>query len=1124
MRFKTKEGIGSKVVPNLWYSMLTLRFSSLSLQSNASQERILHELEQLKYSFKEALRVSSQSDEGMLRGRTEHPDSRVSRNLHNLAAAARHFHSAASSTSGTTRTGSSAPSQYIPPLSLIGDFPDHKRQQVEAFVQAGRYPSPESVPTSKQSSLRTNSPAPSQDSVFQDSREMSASGSDNALPSQPTLQVSEFDEDEEFEEEWEYFDGLRDLARDRITKQDYTKAIEFINQAMTKVGNWDCMDEVSMQLKYQLALCHFFKGDWRSAEPIVVGLATLALNEVTCNLLHALSLAHLFEYSLDSALKFCRKALKGKRSILEKDQMLIGGPLEADYGNMLALCSTIYHMKGDPIRAEVYHRRLPKSFEYTHPSSDLEFIFNHPRLLPAVLGDDIPRFDTGRPENHCISPGSSFVFGWETVPEGAQNLYTSGTVANSPLRQRFARHELYENDTDKIVVDGPSLCSPRLPASPTDSAIDMTADEENISVKTSFDDTSDCNMPSKTSDLAQRNDSTGLQSTSTSTTANISGPSTCSETVIGEAMVDDALPSEPPWEFNKSPEESSPIKLQLRRRVTRMFNVRRLRPTAANEHLIAPLTCPPEPSASSSAWMHRSSRPGIPRSKSMLRNSSFHEEYQNGYTARSTGGQRTLRLGRVELTFKRTARFSGLENMQICPGSLPAVDGETCSGQHLEHRYNSGSSASDPPSRQSRGRLSGLTTKYYGPDPSVGPYTCDDEQWPDLGYALATAGNVSMPHGPGDIVAAIEIGSSESAIGQHLDKVVPNYGQNIAAWPTSRGVDQGSTTPGPCFGNPFCAMGDDAHPNVDPTSSRVRLRQRLRLDTNVKAGRQPHNPAQCRAQLPGRLACVLASLPVATEIDKQAVITELQTLVSHVRNCLNDSILEADLQRAIVSLSIRGSPGTNNDHEYVLSTEMDGEATSSVDSVGEWFLPRSPPVRTVSPRIGTQQHPDPAAGLGDDSTQSLSGTAPGYSLATKPGKRELRVEDKLSFPELHRAFSFMAGDDARFMNGSNTQNTRSCSRILEEDELDTKSSTGDVVQRKQVSWAAVDSVEPGTLEKDMVLSSKDNEDGRKDQEISPQEENMAEVQHKSARKPRFSIRDVSQWKRARPKAICSSVG
>lgn len=444
---------------------------SLSLKSNASQDRILFELEQLKYSFKEALRLSLRPIGGRLLCQGDKADARVSMNLHKLAAAAKQFHSAASSTSGTTRDGSNISWRA---LSLIGDFPEHKQQRVRDFIDHQlHYPAPVSVASGQETAARTVSPRRSHTPILSPLVTNLAVGNMVSAP-EPFQVDPDDDEDDETDDEQEYFDGLEELARECMLSRDYAKAIDFLTQAMTRdIGATSTGNEFR-ELQILLALCHFLHGDWKKAEPIVTSLSRV-LDEVTCNLLHALALSHLFEYSLDEALKTCRKSMNGKKKLLKASAAGSNGYPEHDYAETVALFATIYHISGDPIRAEIFHRRLPQGFEYQHPASAVDFVLGHPRVLTVVLGSDTPVSSAGG-------------FGWPSdtrrfFPAGLTGLLTAehsiggglcrkATVAESPLKTRVAFFERYENDTCKIAVEGPSPCSPAV------SEIDMDADDE----------------------------------------------------------------------------------------------------------------------------------------------------------------------------------------------------------------------------------------------------------------------------------------------------------------------------------------------------------------------------------------------------------------------------------------------------------------------------------------------------------------------------------------------------------------------------------------------------------------------------------------------------------------------
>lgn len=584
---------------------LTRSNRSLSLKSNASQDKILFELEQLKYSFKEALRLSLRSTVSRSPGQGDNADARVSRNLHKLAAAARQFHSAASSTSGTTRYGSSNVSWRA--LSLFGDFPEHKQQRVRDFIDHQlHYTGSVSACSGRDTPVRVVSPPPSPSAV---PKPLATSHPVAAVsPLLETAQAAvvddvDEDEDDESDDEQEYFDGLQELARDRMVRRDYPKAIDFLTQAMARdVGATSTGNEFR-DLQILLALCHFLQGNWKSAEPIVASLSR-TLDEMTCNLLHALALSHLFEYSFDEALKTCRKSMSGKKKLLKASTPGLGAYPESDFSETVALFATIYHMRGDPIHAEIYHRRLPGNFKYKHPTRVIDYIYQHSRVLPILLGIDavVPSSnDSGYSEDD----NGPFTDQPVEMPCAeylkARALCRKPTVLESPLRTRFAFFERYESDTSKLVVEQEEDA-----ASPTDSGIAMDADDEESA---------------KPQDDAQ------------------------DET----------------QHVDESQHEIAPVPRSVpKRRLTRMFTSRRPQGRATDVRPVdADATSPESPALPASRWnMFAFASP-----KKLLRKKSTGFSSPETEFPTTTRRSKTLRLGAMELTLRRSRAPNRPRNM-----------------------------------------------------------------------------------------------------------------------------------------------------------------------------------------------------------------------------------------------------------------------------------------------------------------------------------------------------------------------------------------------------------------------------------------------------------------------------
>ncbi|KAJ0116789.1 hypothetical protein J7T55_009940 [Diaporthe amygdali] len=469
---------------------------TLSLRNHASQEAILFELDRLKSSIEEALRASIRPVGGFAHRPADHSDARVARNLRNLAQAARHFHSAASTTASTIRDGSrgGAPWQAYPgadvDVSLMGDLPSFRRERVEEYVREGRrhrrslssgLTSPSFSPSGEQTSrLRRGSRSPRRPTAIHSPRPLSFSRTtENVIvPESVTAATAEDDEDDDDEFERLFLDGLEELAKDRIKERDFDKAIEFLQEAMKREVGSRSDNEGFRNMQVQLALCYLLQRRWEMAEPIITGLAKnkAATDAVTCNLLHSMALVHLSLYLFDKALTVCREALLAKKKLLKKEKIDV-----EDYAQTQGLLVMIYEMKGDWMRAEVYQSQLPASFVYTHPRNEVEFISAHPSLLATVLGDNLPDFSVPVPR---VTPGLHELDGSgpDTCPpsQPAPALKRNHTYNGaSPLKVKFTQQLKYENDTSKIAYTPESASTEdACPQSSLDLSTSEDADDE----------------------------------------------------------------------------------------------------------------------------------------------------------------------------------------------------------------------------------------------------------------------------------------------------------------------------------------------------------------------------------------------------------------------------------------------------------------------------------------------------------------------------------------------------------------------------------------------------------------------------------------------------------------------
>jgi hypothetical protein len=404
---------------------------------------ILFELDRLKSSIDEALLASLRPPQGFSHSLSS--DSRVARNLRNLVQAARHFHSAASSTASTVRERSG---------SLVGDFPAYRRERVETFIRTvphGHVASGLGTPTA---TARAVSPPP--DSVRAPRSPPAASPEPLRVATQSRRWsvVEDEDEDDEAEFESQFLNGLEDLAKDNIRRKYFAKAIELLTEAIQRKEKAGASKEDIRRLQTLLALCHFFCDDWKQAESIVTALAkpTGSLSYVdpmVWTMLHALALAHLSTYAFDSALKTCKRAIQAQRKWAMRqglDRTNIKGCAETT-----GLLAMIFHMKGDYIAAEIYRRQEPEHFVYHHCGNPREFLSSQRDLLEGLLGDDLPDFCDCPPVNNLPlvhAPYRATHFPAQEEPPRP----TQGGGDMSPLRASSYQWEKFELDTAKEAV------------------------------------------------------------------------------------------------------------------------------------------------------------------------------------------------------------------------------------------------------------------------------------------------------------------------------------------------------------------------------------------------------------------------------------------------------------------------------------------------------------------------------------------------------------------------------------------------------------------------------------------------------------------------------------------------
>lgn len=423
---------------------------SLSLRNNVSQTLVLRALDDLKASIDSAISRSWQNSNGANRihegAMHFHADAQLNRNLRDLAQAAKQFHSAASSTASSAANsarsddgGSNAPWQSYPgaDMSLFGDFSDDLRERVEEYVRDAPAALNVEEPRKRQKTSFPRGISP--DRVLATMKEEENESAEE--------EDDEEDSDEEDDAEFElaFVKGLQELISHHIRAGNYTKAVDFINEAMSNSAVSSC-NNLLRTLQSQLVLAHLLQGQWRLASSLLT--TTLAgvrkdRDAVVCSLLHGLAIAYLTEYAFDDALAVCKMALYGRRRLHKKEGLDV-----KEVNETTGLFATIYDMTGDYVRAEVLRGQLPSDFVYSHPQSAITFLLQEETLKELLQGE----MKMSKTDTMSVVPGIFELADRADNPAPGLVRRATTTSLMSPLRTRICEHERLERDTTKEVV------------------------------------------------------------------------------------------------------------------------------------------------------------------------------------------------------------------------------------------------------------------------------------------------------------------------------------------------------------------------------------------------------------------------------------------------------------------------------------------------------------------------------------------------------------------------------------------------------------------------------------------------------------------------------------------------
>lgn len=402
------------------------------MNTEVTQQSILNELVLLKsdiHGIRKVSFASQRTNDCRSSPAVGHGASVVHR-LDEVAEAAERLYTTASSATETSPSEESTirrQNSNDTSLSSNIKFPAARHQLVQRFIN-----DPAAIAGLPSSSILASSPSPN--AAPYTVRPQTRGGA----PS--TIGGLDDSGDEYQEMEHLYQTNLRDFAVECFRCMKYDQATEFLDQALRNSSGRE--DQVFREIQTLTALCHFFQGNWKQAKPAVMTLARSRADLTTCNLLHALALGYLSEYSFDDALSTCKQAVIGKKRLCEHH-----GVGSSEYTETLALLVEIYKVKGDCAGEEAPRRELPPDLQYVHPKSPASFLQHRTDVLSRALGDDIPPFL--RPYSQTDVAESNVDQRRVLAPLVADR---ANIGESSAIRQRLAEREKYDIDTRKEPV------------------------------------------------------------------------------------------------------------------------------------------------------------------------------------------------------------------------------------------------------------------------------------------------------------------------------------------------------------------------------------------------------------------------------------------------------------------------------------------------------------------------------------------------------------------------------------------------------------------------------------------------------------------------------------------------
>ena len=266
---------------------------------------------------------------------------RVSNNLRKLVRAAETFHSSASTVIEGSRSTVWGGSELGDPLS------DEQMDNIKNWIP------PPTIPEERED-----------DSTFSGSRGLSASSTRDTEADQSSDSDSEIDRD--------LTKKFHEIAVASLEVRDYAKAESFLRQiiARNKTKGSDNDDEI-VKVKIMLAYSCGNQNKWEAVEDVIapVAMAKGKANIMAIHGLHAVAIARQQHNDYDTAIRYCKRALLGKRRVLGRE--------DSSTHESMALLAQLYDQKGNSMEAEGCRGFLPSGFDQNVRRQPLDYMRVH---------------------------------------------------------------------------------------------------------------------------------------------------------------------------------------------------------------------------------------------------------------------------------------------------------------------------------------------------------------------------------------------------------------------------------------------------------------------------------------------------------------------------------------------------------------------------------------------------------------------------------------------------------------------------------------------------------------------------------------------------------------------------